>query len=166
MGRLARDEEEGLILEDGKRIISFRIETWLALIDRVFGIAGPKITKVLLEQIGNEIGNSSMAYSKSQLQGEESLAKVLDEVLLLRGWGRCRDFEKRIEDGKAIYRFRLNNTPFTHERKSTQPVCDMMRGIVEGWLETYLGRKAAGNNEISCAAMGHAFCSIEIVFTR
>jgi len=46
------DEKRGLILEDGRRILSFRVATFEALVDRLQVIAGSKVPTTILLVLG------------------------------------------------------------------------------------------------------------------
>jgi len=161
--QLKRDEAEGSIVEENNRLITFRLDTWQGIVDRLTSIAGEPVTETLLSQIGNSIGRSGMEYSKDRILTEDDLWKVFDEVLRARGWGRCVGFSKGTGPRKS-YIFNLRNAPLSSQRRASKPMCYMMRGILTGWLEAYLGAKATAAVEKSCAAMGNSLCIFEITF--
>jgi len=161
--QLERHEEEGSIVEENNRLITFRLDTWQAIVDRLISIAGEPVTETLLSQIGNSIGRSGMEYSKNRILTEDDLWKVFDEVLRARGWGRCVGFSKGTGPRKS-YIVNLRNAPLTSQRRAPKPTCYMMRGVVTGWLEAYSGAKATAAVEKSCAAMGTSVCVFEITF--
>ena len=163
LSQLERDEAEGSIVEDHERVITFRLRTWQNLIDRLTSIAGERVAETLLSQIGNSIGRSGMEYSRDRILTEDDLWKVFDMVLQARGWGRCEGLSKEMVSGGS-YIFRLRNTPLSYQRRALKPMCYMMRGILTGWLEAYLGTKAKTAVEKSCAAMGNSLCIFEITF--
>lgn len=163
LSQLEKDEAEGIIVEDNERIVTFRLKTWQGLVDRLTSIAGEQVTETLLSQIGNSIGRSGMEYSKDRILKEDDLWKVFDMVLQARGWGRCVGLSKEMDSGGS-YIFRLRNAPLSYQRRTSKPTCHMMRGIVTGWLEAYLGAKAKVAVEKSCAAMGNSLCIFEITF--
>jgi hypothetical protein len=84
---LERDLERGWILENGIRIISFRIGTFQALIQKVANLTGSIVAATLQYQAGNEIGRTLLAYSKDRIHTLDDAEKVLDEVMIARGWG-------------------------------------------------------------------------------
>lgn len=107
-----------------------------------------------------------MRYSKSQIRSEDDLWKVFDRVLQARGWGRCLSMTKGDEDRTTVYVFKCTGTPFTYERKANEPACDMLRGLIVGWLETYLDKRAVAHIEAECASTGSPFCVFQVTFSR
>lgn len=162
--RLERDENKGWILEDGKRILSFRVTTFQAFIDKLMNIAGSQVAQTLLFQTGKEIGQTGLRYSKDKIKSEQDLGKVFDEVLTLRGWGKCLEIQKKSQDSKTLYVFTLSNCPLCHEHKTGLTICHLMGGISAGWLEAYLGKKALTSVERECASTNGQFCVFEITF--
>ena len=160
--RLTRDEEKGWILEDGIRIISFRLRTIHAAVDKLASMVGSKVTATLLYEIGFEIGKAAMSYSRDNIHSEEELGPVLDRVLSLRGWGRCLGIAKRPLSGGRVYVARLKGTLLSDERQTVEPTCHMVRGVVAGWLETHCGKKAVESVETECVSTGDPACVFEV----
>jgi hypothetical protein len=96
---LSRDPDKGLILENGKRIISFRAATFQALIQWLRDMAGSTVAKTILYGLGNEIGGTAFRYSKDGVMSD-NLVKVFDDIIRHRGWGRCLAIEK--SQGQSI----------------------------------------------------------------
>lgn len=161
---LSRDYEKGLILEGNTQIMSFRIKTFQAFVDRLLLVAGKQIGKVLLYQLGGEIGRTAMRYSKEEgsIASEDDAKAALDNIMRLGGWGRFADLTKRIENKKEVYVFTHANCPLCFERKASEPICDLMRGVYAGLIEQYLGRKAIESIESRCAALGHQNCVFQV----
>lgn len=131
MEKLSRDEKRGLVLEDSKRVLTFRISTFQALIDRLIGMAGAKVGKTILYQLGNEIGQTGLRYSKDRIVAD-NLVKVFDSVLRARGWGRVLSLEKKHEN--SVYVFTTADCPICYERSGrVEPICDLMRSVLAGW---------------------------------
>jgi predicted hydrocarbon binding protein len=162
---ISRDKEKGWIVEDGKRLVTFRIRTFQSLVDRLTSLVGSRVAETILSQMGNEIGRVTFDYSREVIKSEADLGPVFDNVLASRGWGRCTDFEKQARDGKTIYTVRTRGSPFSHERTSAISTCHLVGGVVSGYLEAYLGKKAQSYVERECESRGNQFCVFETTFT-
>jgi predicted hydrocarbon binding protein len=160
--KLSRDEEKGWILEDGLRIISFRQNTFQIFLDSLVSIVGLKIGVALMHSMGNTVGHATMQYVRDEVRGDDDLGKVLDKVLLARGWGRCVDLSKKREGERAIYVFKLSDTPISQERKTTELTCHLIRGLLAGWVEAYHGRGGSESVEKECVAVGGEHCTFEV----
>ena len=159
---LTRDAERGLILRDGKRIISFRVTTFQSMVKRLTGIAGAIVARTLLFQLGNEIGHTGLRYSRDKILANNN-AEVLDSVIRLHGWGRCLGLDTRRETD-SVYTFKMADCPLCFELKEPAPACDLMRGIVTGWMEAFLDKKVIKSVETECAAVRGALCVFEVTF--
>jgi predicted hydrocarbon binding protein len=164
LGNLVRDNDKGWIMARDKRIITFRIQTFQAMMDKLTSIAGSTVSKTLFYQMGEEIGQKAVQYSKPEIHSPSDLARIADEVLSLHGWGRCLSLEMTSRGDKMVYVCLLKGTPASHERTANEPTCHIMRGIVAGWLETYLDKKAESSTETVCASMGNEHCAFEVEF--
>jgi predicted hydrocarbon binding protein len=161
---LSRDLERGWIMEGGERIITFRIKTFQAFVERLSGILGPRAAGVLLYEMGMEIGQVSFQYSKASIGSDADLSRAFDSVLRLRGWGRIVRFERREGGGRAVYKVSIEGSPMAHERRAEGPTCDLLRGVAAGWLSAYLGKRPAASAETECASAGGRACSFEMAF--
>jgi len=159
---LTRNEERGWILEGDKRILSFRVKTFQALVNRLTSMAGSMVSATLLFQMGREIGETAFKYSKDSAMADV-LVKVFDSVLIDRGWGRCLKVE-RGKDTETTYVFTIAECPLCYELKQTEPICHLMGGLVTGWIEAFQGIKARQTLETACAAVGDKFCVFEVSF--
>jgi predicted hydrocarbon binding protein len=163
LDKIARDEKKGLILENERRILSFDLDMLQASVDRLTKISGERVTEVLLVQIGNEIGKVSFDHYKDEVKSDNDAGIVFDRVMRLRGWGRCLNLERQDrDDGKTVYVFNTADCPICCDRKATKPSCNLMRGIVSGWLEGYLGRKSSEITETTCAGIRGQLCVYEL----
>lgn len=162
---ISRDKEKGWVVEDGKRLVTFRIMTFQSLVDRLTSLVGSHVAETILSQMGNEIGRVTFDYSREVIKSEADLGPVLDNVLANRGWGRCTDFEKQARDGKTIYTVRTRGSPLSHERTSAISTCHLVGGIVSGYLEAYLNKKAQSYVERECESRGNQSCIFETTFT-
>jgi predicted hydrocarbon binding protein len=158
---LERDLERGWILEDGIRIVSFRIGTFQALVQKIVNITGTIVAGTLLYQAGNEIGRTLFEYSKDQIHTFPDIEKVFDTVMTAHGWGRC----VKIEQQNQVYTVSVRDCSLCLEQESQEPVCDMLRGIAAGAFEAYLSKKAKEAKEVQCAAVSGELCVFEITFT-
>jgi predicted hydrocarbon binding protein len=165
LDQLSRDEERGWILEDGRRIISFRLTTFQALMHELRRMTGEKVAEVLLHRLGVAIGRTGMSHLKDEVRSKEDLKEVIDRHARLRGWGRCLGIEERKDVGKTTYAVACEGTPFSYERKAEEPTCHMMRGLVVGCLETYLDKRAESSVETECMSTGSGSCVFEVVFS-
>ena len=160
---LTRDKEHGLILEDGKRVVSFRLATFQALVNRLIEMAGEKVGRTLLFQMGCEIGRVGLRYSKEKIL-ENNVAKVFDDVIRHRGWGRCLGIEKQGNDPN-VFIITMTDCPLCYGQKSAESTCDLMRGIVTGWMEALLDRKPVRSFETDCGAVKGPLCVFEVSFS-
>jgi len=163
LDKIARDEKKGLILENESRIVSFELDTLQASVERLMRISGERVSEVLLLQMGNEIGKVSFQHWRDEVKSDSDAGRVFDRLMRLRGWGRCLNLEKQDRDeGKTVYVFNTADCPACFDRKTSKPVCDLMRGIASGWLEGYLGRKPSEVAETACAAVRGQLCVFEL----
>ena len=161
---VSRDPEKGYLFVDGERTFSFRIKTFQAALDRLDIIAGKSVSQVLCNQMGKAIGQAGMAYWKDRIRSGEDLWKVADEVLSVQGAGRCVGGEKRVDGSTSRFIFRLKGTMTSYDHKATEPACNFMQGIVQGWIEGYLERNAASSSETQCESTGSPECIFEVTF--
>jgi predicted hydrocarbon binding protein len=160
---LRRRQEDGWILDGEERIISFRVKTFQAVLGHVYSIAGSKVGKTLLNQIGQDMGRATFDYSKSDVRSEDHW-KILDEVMSVRGWGRCVSVNRINDDPYVTYAYTIRECPICYNQKSAEPMCDIVRGIVTGWQESIIGRKAESSYETRCTATGAKFCIFHVNF--
>jgi predicted hydrocarbon binding protein len=162
--KLERQEQDGWILQDGERILSFRVATFQSILDRITAMAGKKVTKIILQQMGQEIGRTAFNNSRGQILSDK-LAEALDHVLSIRGWGRILNLEKTDHGSSVTYVCTIKGCPLCHKRISTNPICDIMRGIVSGWLESFV-QKNAESIETACVATGSPACVFKVIFRK
>jgi predicted hydrocarbon binding protein len=162
--RLKVDKERGWLLESDSRIISFRVKTFQAFIDRLAAMAGSQVAATVLYGMGTEIGHNVFLYAKDRIKSDDDLGRVADEVMATNGWGRCLQMTKRSGEGKTVYTFTLSGTPFSHERESGEPTCHILRGALAGGVGSFVDKKAKACVEKECASMGASHCVIEVAF--
>jgi predicted hydrocarbon binding protein len=162
--KLERQEQNGWMLEDGERIMSFRVTTFQSILDRVTAMAGEKVTEIILHQIGQEIGRTAFNYSRNQIQSD-NLAEALDHVLSIRGWGRVLDLDKTDHGSSVTYVCTIKGCPLCYGRVSTSRTCGIMRGIVSGWLESFVQKKAE-SIETAYVGTGSQPCVFRVTFRK
>jgi predicted hydrocarbon binding protein len=160
---LRQRQEDGWILEGEERILSFRVKTFQAMLDRLYSIAESNPGKTLLYQIGQDMGHAAFDYSKKAITPEDHW-KILDDILSRRGWGRCVSANRINDERYVTYAYTIRDCPICYNRKATEPMCDIVRGIVTGWQESSIGRKAEASDETRCTATGAKFCIFHVSF--
>lgn len=90
---IARDTEKGWILEDGNRLVTFKVKTFQAFVDRLGSLVGSRVSEVIMYQLGTEVGHVAYKYSEKEVRSEDHIVRVLDSILAARGWGRCEGFD-------------------------------------------------------------------------
>ncbi len=160
---LRRRQEDGWILEGEERILSFRVKTFQGVLDHLYSMAEPKVGKTVLYQIGQDMGRATFAYSKNDIASKDPW-NTLDEVLSVRGWGRCVSVNRINDEPYVTYAYTIRGCPVCYMRTATEPMCDIVRGIVTGWQESIIGRKAESSDETRCAATGAKFCIFHVSF--
>ena len=133
------------------------------MLDRLYSMTESKPGKTVLNQIGQDLGRAAFDYSKNTIASEDHW-KNLDEILSRRGWGRCVSVNRINDEPYVTYAYTIRDCPICYNRKATEPMCDIVRGIVTGWQESILGRKAEASDETRCAATGAKFCIFHVSF--
>ena len=163
---ISRDRKKGWVVEDAKRLVTFRLSTFQSFENRLISLVGDQVSKMILYQMGNEIGRVAYDYSREAIKSEADLGPVLDKVLTDRGWGRCGVFVKETHDGKITFTVHATETPSSHERTSVKPICNIESGIASGFLEAYAGKKAQSHAELACVSTGSQYCIFETTFAE
>ena len=162
---LERRENEGSIYEGEERVITFRAATFQLIMEKVRGMAGSVVAQTIFYQLGIAIGRRTFEYSKVEGIAPNDLAKGIDAVLSLRGWGRVVSLTKTEASNQVTYEYTFRDCIICHKYTGTQePICDVVRGIFVGWLESFLGKKANSSAERECRAMGKNFCVFDVTF--
>jgi predicted hydrocarbon binding protein len=143
--------------------VSTHRELVKSILDRVSAVAGEKVTKTILHQIGLEIGRTAF-HSKDQIVSDNPL-EALDRVLNIRGWGRVLGLHKTDHGSRVTYECAIKGCPLCYRRTSTSPTCGIMRGIVSRWLESYV-QKNAESTETICAVTGSQPCVHRVTFRK
>lgn len=162
---LDKDAKTGLIVESisGKKIVTFRTETFLQLMDRLVELLGTTVGATVLHQMGIDVGRSMFSYMKDAVKSDSDLVSVMDVVMGERGWGRCMAIEKDAMRS-LTYRVRIEGNPVSGKHGAYEPMCHFLRGHYTGFLEAYLNRKARASEQVACLALGGPHCIFEITF--
>ena len=136
-----------------------------SIIDSLTTMAGEKVTKVILHQLGEEIGRTAFNYSEDQILSD-NLVDALDHVLSIRGWGRVLDLDEIDHGSHVTYVCTIEGCSLCFRRVATNPTCDITRGIVTGWLESLVERKAESSIETACIATGSQLCVFRVTFKK
>ena len=163
---MERHENEGSIYEGDERVITFRAATFQLIIEKVRGMAGDIVSQTIFYQLGIAIGRRAFAYSKVDKAAPDNLEKEIDAVLNLRGWGRVVSLTNRETSNEVTYEYTFKDCIICHKYTAEKPVCDMVRGIFVGWLESYLGKKANSSKETECRATGKNVCIFTVTFAK
>jgi len=135
-----------------------------SILDRVTAMAGEKVTKSILHQVGLEIGSTEFNYSRGQILPDDPV-EALDHVLNIRGLGRVLDLRKTDGVSRVTYECSVKGCSLCYKRTSTSPTCGIMRGIVTRWLESYVQRNA-DSTETACASSGSQPCVLRVTFRK
>lgn len=135
-----------------------------SILDCVTAIAGEKVTKTILYQIGQEIGGNAFNHSRDQISSG-NLVEALDHALSIRGWGRVLDISKTNRGSSVTYECAVRECSLCHNQASMSPTCGIMRGIVSRWLESFV-QKNAESIETACVAGGSQPCVFRVTFRK
>ena len=140
--------EKGWIVENGKRVDTFRLETFQAFEKRLISLVVETVGETTLYQTGNEIGRVISKYVQEAIKAESDFGNSVRQ-LSAGGWGRFGAFEKLTRDGKIVYTVQAIGTPSSHECTPPKSIFHTLGGMVSGYLEAYLGKKAQSHAEQS-----------------
>lgn len=132
------------------------------ILDRVTAIAGKKVTQQILHQIGQELGKTVFNNSRDQIPPDKPV-EALDLALRKRGWGRAIAVRKAEHESSVTYMCTVEGRFLLRKRESTSPTCDIMRGIVSRWLESFV-QKNAECIETACVSAGSHLCVFRVTF--
>lgn len=123
-------------------------------------IMGEKITRVILYRVGVSIGKSSYMAEKNQIINEEAFWAAIADFVQRRGWGSSLNHKK---DGDLSYRIRLQDSALADGSViNNPPVCDILRGILGGWLAAFHNRPLMSVEEAQCIGWGAEHCVFQV----
>jgi len=153
--------DEGWLLDAfGNRMIAFEAETFQAFVGQLMEVAGKQVGTVLLFAMGLRAGKLIFKHRKPESGSEKELSSALDSSLRSRGWGRCINVAKNAM-AQTSYLVSITGTPLSHNRRSEEPTCHFIRGVVAGWFEEYLGMRLECM-ETKCMSMGVNVCAFQL----
>jgi predicted hydrocarbon binding protein len=128
-----------------------------SILSHVTALAGEKVTKTILHHVGQEIGSIAFNRSRNQMQ-PNNLVEALDRVLNIRGWGRVTDISKTVSGSSMTYVCTIRGCPLC-------PSCDILRGVVSRWFESFVQKKAE-SIETPCINTGSQLCVFRVTFRK
>lgn len=134
-----------------------------SILDRVTAIAGEKVTKLILHEIGREISSTAYNHSRDHTLFHSPI-EALDHVLSTRGLGRVLSLDKTDDGLSVTYVCTIVGCSPCHKGVSLNPTCHVMCGVVSRWLESFV-QKNAESIETACAA-GSKRCVIRVTFRK
>jgi predicted hydrocarbon binding protein len=124
-------------------------------------IMGEKITRVILYRVGVSIGKSSYIAEKNKLSNEEDFWAAMADFVQRRGWASSLSHKKT--DGDLSYRIHLQDSALADEVMiDNPPVCDILRGILGGWLASFHNRPVMSVEEVQCIRWGAQHCVFQV----
>jgi predicted hydrocarbon binding protein len=133
-----------------------------SILDSVTAMAGEKVTKRILHQIGQEIGRAAFNDSGDQIPFDNPV-QALNRVLNIRGWGRLLGLDKSDQGSSVTYTCTIVGCHLC-EQESANSTCSILRGIVSHWLESLVNKKAE-SIEAACGA-GSQPCVFRVTFRK
>ena len=134
------------------------------LLDRVTAMAGENVTKMILHQIGREIGSTAFHQSRKQ-DPPGNLVAVLDQALSNLGLGRVVALDEIDHPTSITYVCTIDGCSLCHEQVMTSSTCAIMRGIVARWLESHIQKKAEGVDG-ACVSDASHLCILRVTFKK
>jgi hypothetical protein len=131
-----------------------------SILDRVTATAGERVTRMILHQIGQEIGRSAYHHSEDHTLFQKPI-EALDHVLSARGLGRVVSLDTIDQGTNVTY---VCTTTGCHNGVSPTPTCAVVRGVVSRWLESFVQKKAQSIRTAS--APGSEPCVVHVTFRK
>ena len=145
----------------GQRLVQIRVEALQLFRRQMTMIIGEKVTRQILYRVGISLGKTAYRTWTDKIADEEAGWKTLNEILQRRGWGYIRSHEKTSSD--LSYSVHVGNSALADGPiKDAPPVCDIVRGLLGGWLSDYYNRPVLSVQENKCMAGGEAYCVFQV----
>jgi predicted hydrocarbon binding protein len=160
-----RQDTNGCVRQDEEPVLSFRATTFQSILDWLTATSGEKVAKIILHQMGKEIGSTIFSYLTEPIP-PDNLIEALDHALSTRGCGQVLDLNGTERGSTLTYVCSVKGCPICYKRVSTAPICDVMRGIVSGWLESFVQKSAESSLETACVATGSQSCVFRVAFIK
>jgi predicted hydrocarbon binding protein len=149
----------------GFRIVQLRSEALQLARRNLIGITSELVTRQLLFREGMSIGKSAYKTLKDNVSNDETFWTTLDAYAQRRGWGYLLSHEKT---GSGFsYNIHIGNSALTDGPiMDHPPVCDILRGILGGWLSSFHNRSIDSVAEEQCASLGSSFCAFQVTLAQ
>ncbi len=134
-----------------------------SILDHVTAMTGERVAKMILHQVGQEIGGTAYNYTGDQTLFHGPI-EALDHVLRTRGFGRAVSLDRINHGPNVTYVCGITGRPSCHKGVSPSPTCHINRGVVSRWLESFVQKKAE-SIETACASASHP-CVIRVTFRK
>lgn len=145
----------------GFRIVQLRSESLQLTRRNLIGITSEQVARQLLYREGMSIGKAAYMTLKSQVSSEETFWATLDAYAQRRGWGYVLSHEKTGSD--LSYTIHIGNSALADGSiRDHPPVCDILRGVLGGWLSAFHNRSIASVAEEQCVSLGSSFCAFQV----
>jgi len=107
------------------------------------------------------IGKAAYLTLKDRASNEETFWAAFDAYAQRRGWGYVLSHEKTGSD--FIYTIHIGNSALADGPiMDHPPVCDILRGILGGWLSAFHNRSISNVLEEQCVSLGSSFCAFQV----
>ena len=144
---------------DGTRVMALSSQGWTAFqkeLETTFMSGG----RVILQRLGYGYGRSlGVAIKNAGIPPEQAFGAI-QSLAQEGGWGEMTLSTGDLVSGEA--RISVKECFFClHSRDATEPVCDVLSGLIGGMLDVVFG----GNHRVSegrCIGKGDAVCEIQI----
>jgi predicted hydrocarbon binding protein len=156
--KYAPDFGKGTVDLAGQRVLVMRTEMLGSLqrdLRRILGAAGSS----LLYMIGDSIGRSTFDLYGKGARTEKDAWRVLDSCFRMMGWGRLNSHMGNDQETSAVT---IGNSVFSDNVWSTQPNCDILRGILRGWHSSFSSLPVRVEEE-TCISCGHHACTFTLL---
>lgn len=142
------------------RSIDVRAESIQQIRHDMIQIMGEKITRLILYRVGVSIGKSSYL-AEDQISDEAAFWASLADFVQRRGWGNSLSHKQTAAD--LSYRIHLQDSVLADGPiVDNPPVCDILRGILGGWLAAFQNRPLMNVEEVQCRAWGAEKCVFQV----
>jgi predicted hydrocarbon binding protein len=154
--------------EEGDRLLAIRTVAFNQIRNDLIVMLGEPVARQILYRVGISIAKSSFrsAMERKKIRNEEDFWRVVNELFQLRGWGRIVSHEETVLEAPStnLFEIAFEDSAFTDpsSMQANPPVCDLLRGVLGGYVATFRKRALLSAIESSCKAMGTKNCVFRI----
>jgi predicted hydrocarbon binding protein len=152
----------GVLQSDGGRIFIFGAKAFQQYGKDLRDLMGRKTANELLYRVGLTAGRLEYERISGLAKSDDEMWRITNEMLQSRGWGHIVSRDEALKGKDLIVKVKYGNSPFADGLTSPDPVCDTMRGLLTGFLESHHGLKSISATETLCIATGSQFCEFII----